>query len=169
MAYHHGLFVPEKLGEDTHHVVSCRFAPVTGGGILPLLGLRKYAATKTAEDIRVAVADYSDKVHKAGSFLAPERSLPLCLVFQPGCAGLVTEMPIVLTSSMLADISDLFAIWHLHGGSNRIVACEVHNTPSKLCDCAGVSIAQDSPKDACKYLQIEEFRCLNVAWPASQS
>ncbi|CAE7448218.1 unnamed protein product [Symbiodinium sp. CCMP2456] len=55
VAYHHGLYVPEK-----------------------------YAATKTAEDIRVAVADYSDKVHK------------------------------------------------------------------------------DSPKDACKYLQIEEFRCLNV-------
>merc|ERR1712039_835560 len=55
VAYHYGLYVPEK-----------------------------YTATKTADDIRVAVANYSEKVH------------------------------------------------------------------------------QDAPKDACKYLQIEEFRCLNV-------
>mmetsp|Transcript_53537 Transcript_53537/g.99018 ORF Transcript_53537/g.99018 Transcript_53537/m.99018 type:complete len:228 (-) Transcript_53537:131-814(-) len=55
VAYHYGLYFPEK-----------------------------YQATKTADDIRLAVADYSEKVHK------------------------------------------------------------------------------DSPKDACKYLQIEEFRCLQV-------
>merc|ERR1719343_257055 len=55
VAYHHGLYVPET-----------------------------YSATKTADDIRLAVANFSEKVHK------------------------------------------------------------------------------DSPKDACKYLAIEEFRCLNV-------
>jgi hypothetical protein len=55
VAYHHGLYIPEK-----------------------------YTATKTADDIRLAVAAYSDKVHA------------------------------------------------------------------------------DAPKDACKYLQIEEFRCLNM-------
>ena len=25
-------------------------------------------------------------------------------------------------------------------------------------------VGEDAPKDACKYLQIEEFRCLNVTW-----
>ena len=74
------------------------------------MGLRKYAATKTAEDIRVAVADYSDKVHKAWSSSIQEA---------PEKAGLGTTMPIVLTSTTYLT----YCLLHLHWGSNGLSGC----------------------------------------------